>query len=327
MQNDNIANSLTGTVEGYGKDVLNMSKRRIYEYIQATAIYRNVRNSAQIAPMNIEQALVLKTLPPDLQQTAWNAAVEEHLAEKVPLTVKLVEKHISTVKSNEGLDTIEEHMFADHIFIGIPKRLEIPMRKTFGRSRQHLIKSITLPRIMQQQPASPLPPASRPLVLVSPDFDLLEGHIALTDLQHLITACGVATTYRFLLWSAQPAMFKEIISWPENIEIAIRIWGMTEVDRCAEYMAAIPNARAIWTTPVEPLALDAILPLTRMLIGAPDGTPGYQNIDPSACRQVLGEAVFRRPPVMVHIAMPLLKQLAQEPATTAPDILAIVVES
>lgn len=134
----------------------------------------------------------------------------------------------------------------------------------------------------------------------------------------------VATAYRFLLWSAQPSLFKEIISWPENVEVAIRIWGMTEVDRCAEYLAAIPTARAIWITPVEPLTLDKTLPLTRMLIGAPDGTPGYQRIDPSACRQVLGEAVLRHPPMMIHIATPLLKQLAQEPASDDP---AIVIES
>jgi len=55
------------TIEAYGKRVLQMSRRRIYELMQAREIYENVRDSAQIAPANIEQALALKSLSTEMQ--------------------------------------------------------------------------------------------------------------------------------------------------------------------------------------------------------------------------------------------------------------------
>ncbi|HEY3376983.1 MAG TPA: hypothetical protein VGL77_05750 [Armatimonadota bacterium] len=313
------------TVETYCPKVLKMSKRRFYEYIEATKYYRNVRNSAQIAPQNIEQARALKPLELEDQQAAWRATVREHLATQEPLTVKLVEKHVRAVRVEKGLDTIREHMYADGVFIGIAQRLETPVQMIYDRAtRKKVIKTITLPPLQAMTTTSTMPLESQPMVLVSPDCDLLKGEITLTDLQHLIAACGAASTYRFLLWSAQPKLFKEIINWPENIEITLRVWSPKELDRYAEYTAVIPAAKAIWVTPTQPISLSPGTPFTRFILGAPMGTPGYELIDLGACRQVLAAALCQMPTAVFHIATPFLKQLAQASIEGMPDGLATI---
>ena len=65
-----------GTFEDYCHERWNMARRTAYQFIEASIVVENVRNCAQILPVNEAQARPLTRLEPEQQREVWRKAVE-----------------------------------------------------------------------------------------------------------------------------------------------------------------------------------------------------------------------------------------------------------
>jgi hypothetical protein len=63
------------TFDEYCLNRWEMSRRSVYQLIDAALVYENVRHGAQILPANERQVRPLATLPPEKQRDAWTKAV------------------------------------------------------------------------------------------------------------------------------------------------------------------------------------------------------------------------------------------------------------
>ena len=262
----------------------------------------------------------MKSLPAELQQTAWRYTVEAHGSAQAPITAKEVQEAVKRVKAEQSLDTIREHLCADHVFAGIPFRLEFRIKQSYDKTRRKLlITDMQLPLRQQCIDEKAVASEQRQLVLVSPDVDLLKGEITLDDLNRLIQVCGSAPQFRFLLWSASPTLFTQVTDWPANIEVALRVSTEKGLERFAQYAVQIKPLTTIWATPTEPFQLAVQLQYKRCIIGTtmakhdPDGQILH------ACAHTLATALLQSLRPTIHVAAHLLRRLAQSSGSTPDD--------
>ena len=156
-------------------------------------------------------------------------------------------------------------------------------------------------------------------MLVSPDVDLLSAEITLDHLNWLIQVCGSAPQFRFLLWSASPELFTQVLDWPENIEVALNVSTEAELALFGHFAAQIKPLTAIWITPREPLQFSGTMPFTRCLIGTSmeESDPDGQLLN--ACAFIIGIVVLELPRPTIHIAAHILGRLAHSSNNAPAD--------
>ncbi len=131
-------------------------------------------------------------------------------------------------------------------------------------------------------------------MLVSPDIDLFT--IASGDyLRHFAAVLATTPGYRFLLWSANPELFSAVPTWPENVELGMRITTRHDLARLADPQAVslfpLPSSCFLWLLPLEPLTLPSLVHYTRLLLGGTSGAVGRSSLDRPSCRRLLAEAL------------------------------------
>jgi hypothetical protein len=289
----------------YCQERCGLGRRTAYQKIEDAQIFETVRNCAQFSPVNEFQIRQLSCLPtPELQQDAWvrtvTAVTEKHLAP----TAALVRDIVKSMRSADEDRRWTDRFIADRIFPGIPFRWEIESKQLI-LNRKMMQGMINLPTAgCASNAISITPQGNNPLVIVSPDRDLLRPTLRQGDLQQLVDACATAPEYRFLLWTSKPDMCRSVTVWPTHVSLALRISQQTDLTRLDDQALSSIPIDTLWLTPKGPLELTTIpTRIHRVLIGGTGGWEvGVSSETILALRRLLGTLLMAPQRIAIHVA-------------------------
>ena len=173
------------------------------------------------------------------------------------------------------VQSLRQYFTPSHLYPRIPWVLKVAPDGSTGQSTGRVLGPDLLPVMDELNIGSSVNIKfdhydQHPLVIVSPTVDLLAKPLS-DFLQNLVILLKNSPEYLFLVWTSGKWRFRALGSFPENVELIVRVTYQYELEQLSkEYSRGIlPLPFALWLIPAEPLELPATLPLSRLLVEIP----------------------------------------------------------